>query len=391
MSRFSRSRWIRLALADPGLVRGILREVIEAADQGAIQPLPTHTFPIQEAVAAFRFMAQAKHMGKIVVTQEEDLPGPPERTPFTVRGDGTYLITGGLGGLGLQVAHWLADRGAADLLLLSRRPPDDRSRDALDQLTRRGVHVHLAHADVADAGALEAALRHDVHRRPPLRGVIHAAGQLDDCLIARLDFPRMAAVMAPKVAGAWNLHRLTRHDELDFFVMFSSVASVLGSPGQAGYAAGNAFLDALAAHRRSAGLPGQSINWGPWSGAGMTSGLSEQDRRRWAAYGIVQLCGAGSGGVGAGDVGFGGAGDGGIDGLVRMLGQLPGGVPRMLEELARAVTQANKPSAEWLEFMKQLESVSPARRRNGWPTASRTRSLGFSAWTRPGPSTLSSP
>ena len=354
----------QLALADPALVRGMLREIIEAADRGTIQPLPTHSFPIQEAVAAYRYMAQAKHMGKIVVTQEEELPGPPEMTPFGVRSDGTYLITGGLGGLGLQVAQWLADRGANHLLLLSRRPPADHCRDALDHLARRGVHVHLAHADVADADALHAALRHHDHLRPPLRGVIHAAGLLDDCLIARLDFPRMAAVMAPKVAGAWNLHRLTRDDQLDFFVMFSSVASVLGSPGQAAYAAGNAFLDALAAHRRAEGLPGQSINWGPWSGAGMAARISEQDRQRWAAFGIGEMAPA----QGLEALGRVMSGPGvqvvvaAVD-WVKMLGQSPGGVPGMLEELAREVSQANKPSAEWLEFMTHLESVPPAKRR----------------------------
>jgi acyl transferase domain-containing protein/acyl carrier protein len=187
-----------------------------------------------------------------------------------IHADATYLITGGLGALGLEVAESLADQGARHLVLAGRSVRDDVP--TLKGLRSRGVSVRVVRADVSrrdDVEALVAACRAE----GALRGVVHAAGVLDDGTLANQTPERFARVMAAKVRGAWELHVQTRGLPLDFFVGFSSVASLLGAAGQANYAAANAFLDALAHHRRALRLPGLSINWGPWSDAGMASRL----------------------------------------------------------------------------------------------------------------------
>ncbi|NUS15205.1 MAG: SDR family NAD(P)-dependent oxidoreductase, partial [Streptomyces sp.] len=203
--------------------------------------------------------------------------GPAGQGPVRVRPDATYLVTGGLGGLGLATAQWLAAQGARSLVLAGRRVPDEVP-EAVAALRDAGVRVELRAADVADAAALSGLL--DAMRRelPPLRGVVHAAGTTRDAPLAELRAADMAEVMAPKVRGAWNLHEQTRGADLDFLVLYSSLASQVGSVGQAGYIAGNAFLDALAAYRRSLNLPCLSVSWGPWAEAGIAVRSGVLDR-----------------------------------------------------------------------------------------------------------------
>ncbi len=268
----------RMGVDDPALVGSLLREVLEGFADGSLRPLPRHVFALAAAPAAFRFMAQARHTGKIVLSQGAE--GGP------VRGGATYLVTGGLGALGLRVAGWLAARGARHLVLLGRRGPSPEAGAAIGGLERAGVRVIVARADVAEEDELGKVLAETRATMPPLRGVVHAAGTLDDGVLLEQSWQRFGKVLAPKVAGAWNLHELTRALPLDFFVMFSSAASLLGSPGQGNYAAGNAFLDALAHHRRALGLPALSVNWGPWAGEGMAAGLGDRERRRWEARGM---------------------------------------------------------------------------------------------------------
>ncbi|TDE26410.1 SDR family NAD(P)-dependent oxidoreductase, partial [Actinomadura sp. 6K520] len=187
-----------------------------------------------------------------------------------VRDGATYLISGGLGGLGLAVAGRLADAGACSLVLAGRTLPDEVPAPVAE-LRARGVRVELRKADLGDADGvadLLASVRRDM---PPLRGVVHAAGVTDDGLLTELDGPRYEAVMDPKVRGAWHLHRETREAGLDFFLLFSSMASLIGSAGQANYIAANAFMDALAAVRRHEGLPAVSVSWGPWAETGMVA------------------------------------------------------------------------------------------------------------------------
>ena len=199
----------------------------------------------------------------------------PQSAP-DLRGDASYLITGGLGGVGLTVARWLIDRGARHVALLGRSARDG---EAVAELRARGAEVLVVQADVAQEEQLVAALQQIDDVMPPLRGVIHAAAVLDDGILLQLTRERFRGVMAPKVAGAWNLHKLTAHRQLDFFVLFSSLASLMGSPGQANYAAGNAFLDGLAQYRRALGLPGLSINWGPWAQVGQAAAEARRGER----------------------------------------------------------------------------------------------------------------
>jgi len=207
------------------------------------------------------------------------------------RPDASYLVTGGLGGLGLEVARWMVAQGARRLVLLGRTQLPARSAwseidpasrvykqiAAIRELEALGASVHLASVDVADEAQVAAFL--DGFRRegwPAIRGVVHAAGVLQDQTILELDARGLDAVFRAKVLGAWLLHRLLGGAPLDFFVLFSSAASLLGSAGQANYAAANGFLDALAHHRRASGQPALAINWGPWAEVGMAA----EDARR---------------------------------------------------------------------------------------------------------------
>lgn len=200
--------------------------------------------------------------------------------PVRLRAAGSYLVTGGLGSLGLLVAGFLVERGARDIVLMGRTvlpprldwpdlPSDHRHHDTVRQiqaLEGYGARIHLAAVDAADPDQLTAWLQgHREAGLPEVAGVVHAAGVVDDELVQRMDRSTFLRVLRPKIAGSWNLHRLFRDGELDFFVLFSSTGSVIAAPGQANYASGNAFLDALAHYRRALGLPALSIGWGPWS------------------------------------------------------------------------------------------------------------------------------
>ncbi len=202
-------------------------------------------------------------------------------TRNVIRPDGTYLITGGLGGLGLTVARWMADRGARHLVLVGRNPPSQAAARAIDTMRQAGAEVVVVSTDVAEAAEVQSVAERIRRTMPRLAGVVHAAGVLENGPVVDLDADRLSRVMAPKVAGAWNLHEVTRGEDLDFFLQFSSAVAVLGSPGQGGYAAANSFLDALAHYRRAEGLPAVSINWGPWADVGLVAQgnfIGAQDR-----------------------------------------------------------------------------------------------------------------
>ena len=202
-----------------------------------------------------------------------------------LRQDRTYLVTGGLGGIGCAVAGWLADRGAGAIVLNGRRAPDAAAEEAIGVLRERGVTVGVELADVTDAAAVDGMLARMDRELPPLGGVIHSAGVLSDSALGNQSWEKFETVLWPKMLGAWHLHRATADRDLDLFVLFSSVAGVLGNPGQANHAAANAFLDQLAAHRRALGLPGQAIAWGAWSGLGEAEEQRERIARRREASG----------------------------------------------------------------------------------------------------------
>jgi acyl transferase domain-containing protein/acyl-CoA synthetase (AMP-forming)/AMP-acid ligase II len=211
--------------------------------------------------------------------------------PAPLRSDATYLITGGTGGLGLKVATRLVAGGARSVALVSRRGDADNpaARVAIEAMERSGATVRVFAADVAREQELAAVLGAIEARGLPLRGIVHAAGVLADGLLLSLDRERFERVCRPKIAGAWNLHRLTRHTDLDFFVLFSSAASLVGSAGQANYAAANAFMDALAVSRSMSGLPALAVNWGVWTGRGLGGRLDATHLRRLASLGFSPI------------------------------------------------------------------------------------------------------
>jgi len=189
---------------------------------------------------------------------------------FQPSANSTYLITGGMGGLGLTVANWLVECGVQHLVLVGRRSPSDTAKNAIAVWENAGVQVTVAQADITQLEQLRTVID-GIDTKFPLRGVIHAAGILDDGILLQQTWERFTKVIAPKVQGAWNLHILTQDKPLELFVLFSSVASVLGTAGQGNYAAANAFLDGLADYRRSQGMAGLSINWGAWAEVGMAA------------------------------------------------------------------------------------------------------------------------
>lgn len=271
----------RLMNNRPQRWREVMLELLGHVEAGVIRPLPTRVFPPSQVRDAFAHVAQGKHIGKVVIAAvDRALPIHPRRPEVRIRRDATYLVTGGLGGLGLSVARWLAEQGAGRLVLLGRRGADtETQRQAVAELRALGTQVLAAAADVADPIALAAVMRQVDAEGPALGGVIHAAGVLDDALIVNQDAAKLGRVMGPKVRGAWNLHHLTLERSLDFFVMYSSAASLLGSPGQANYAAANAFMDALAHHRQALGLPGLAINWGPFAEVGLAAAQDNRGNR----------------------------------------------------------------------------------------------------------------
>jgi acyl transferase domain-containing protein len=229
------------------------------------------------------FRAGRRHVARLVRSQVPAAGSPP------LRGDSTYLITGGLGALGLAVAQWMVKQGVRHLVLTGRREASAEVRKALSEMEKVGAQVVVARADVAEWEDMVRVFEEMETSMPPLRGIIHAAGVLDDGILLQQDWERFAKVMAPKVNGSWNLHRLAEELPLDFWVSFSSAASLLGSPGQGNYAAANAFMDALVHYRRAAGLPGLSINWGPWGEVGMAAKLGERERARIATQGLEPI------------------------------------------------------------------------------------------------------
>jgi NADPH:quinone reductase-like Zn-dependent oxidoreductase/acyl carrier protein len=247
----------------PETIGTVMRAVYAAAVGGEIAPLPSTTFASTNVSAAFRYMAQARHIGKILVTRKRTTSG------VSIRPDATYLVTGGLGGLGLVTADWLVERGAGHVVVMGRRAPDDASRATIDRMNSHGPRVSVFLGDVGTEQGVRGALGVIASQHPPLRGIVHAAGVLNDGVIVGKAWDAFAATLGPKVDGTWHLHRHTQDLSLDFFVLYSSISALFGSPGQANHAAANAFLDAFAHYRRARGLPATSINWGAWRDVGV--------------------------------------------------------------------------------------------------------------------------
>ncbi|OBK43665.1 type I polyketide synthase [Mycobacterium sp. 1081908.1] len=274
-------RYRAFDLFEPGRPRmhQWMLELAGLFDAGVLKPLPVTTFDVRRARTALRYLSQARHVGKVVMTMPSGL------------GAGTVLITGGTGMAGATLArHLVAHHGVRDLALVSRRGPDaPGSAELAAELQAAGARVAVVACDAADRAALAAVIA----AVPRLSGVIHAAGVLDDAMVTSLTPERVDAVLRAKVDAAWNLHELTRDLDISAFVMFSSMAGLVGSSGQGNYAAANAFLDGLAAHRRAHGLPATSLAWGLWDQASaMTGGLDAADLARLGRDGILALSSA---------------------------------------------------------------------------------------------------
>ena len=265
-----------IAQTQPALIQSMLSQLVSRFEDGLLKPLAQTVFPIEEAVQALRMMQQAKHIGKIVLTlsnENQPISQLPIPAPISsqLSSQSSYLVTGGLGGLGLVITRWLVERGARQIILVSRRKPNRVIQAQLQMIEAMGTQVTAAQVDVADAAQMTELMMQIKRSHPPLRGIVHAAGVTEDGILQQMEWTRFAQVLAPKVTGAWHLHQLTQDQPLDFFLLFSSLTSLVGTAGQANYAAANAFLDALAHYRRAQGLPAMSVNWGAWAEVGMVA------------------------------------------------------------------------------------------------------------------------
>jgi hypothetical protein len=263
--------------AGPQRIGQMLAEVLRLFGSGVLTLLPIHAWDVRRAPEAFRYVREARHVGKNVLTIAPELDR-----------EGTVLITGGTGLLGgLLARHLVRTRGVRDLVLVSRRgPAAPGAHDLAAELAGGGAQVRVLACDLADRAAAARLL----DSIPRLAAVIHTAGVLDDAVITTLTGEQVDRVFAPKVDAAWNLHELTSDRDLTAFVLFSSIAGTSGTPGQANYAAANAFLDDLARRRAAAGLPAQSLAWGLWAETGeMTGRLLDQDKLRLARGGVAPM------------------------------------------------------------------------------------------------------
>jgi len=274
-----RYRAFDLFEAGPERIQQMLDELAALFAEDVLRPLPVTRFDVRRAPAALRHLSQARHVGKVVMTMPDAWVA------------GTVLITGATGMAGSALArHVVTRHGARNLVLVSRRGLDaPGAAELVAELSAAGAQAHVVACDAADREALAKVIA-DIPVQRPLSGVIHAAGVLDDAVISSLTPERVDSVLRSKVDAAWNLHELTRDLDVSAFVVFSSMAGLAGASGQANYAAANSFLDALAVHRRTQGLPAISLGWGLWDQASaMTGALGAADRARFGRDGIVAM------------------------------------------------------------------------------------------------------
>ncbi|NNH68847.1 type I polyketide synthase [Nocardia uniformis] len=348
-----RYRSFHLMEAGPDRLREILTILADLFESGALQPIPTTCWHVREAAETLRFMSQARHIGKNVLA-----------LPVPWRPDGTVLITGGTGGLGAVIArHLVTARGVRRLVLASRRgPAATGAAELAAELTEHGAEVSVVATDLSEPQAISTLLS-EIPADHPLTAVVHAAGVLDDAVFESLTADQFATVFKPKVDAAWRLHEATVDADLAAFVLYSSVAGVLGGPGQANYAAANAFIDALARQRRVAGLPATAVAWGAWRGSnGMTAELSDQDWARMRRQGMRPIDDAH--GVALFDAALAGANEAVVAArwdTAALSAQDPADIPPPLRGLARAPRRtAAARSAESAKFIAGLAGMDPA-------------------------------
>tara|TARA_R110002049_G_scaffold4601_6_gene32873 strand:+ start:59422 stop:66123 length:6702 start_codon:yes stop_codon:yes gene_type:complete len=276
---------------EPESMGELLRSLVPRFESGELRPLPITEYAADDTREAFRYMQQGKHIGKVVVNYDKRpshvRPGTTNATQF--RGDATYWLAGGLGGFGLEIAKWMVQHGAGNLVLSGRREsPSPTAVSVIEQLREQGANVTVMRCDITNAADVRSTLRKIDESLPRLRGVLHTAMVLQDRLLVDLDRETLQQVLRPKVLGGWNLHRETLDRSLDHFVLFSSLSSVFGHAGQANYSAANAMLDGLAHYRRSQELPACVMNWGHLGQAGYLA-EREQLGRRLERQGVLSF------------------------------------------------------------------------------------------------------
>ncbi|OGT44580.1 MAG: hypothetical protein A3E82_01680 [Gammaproteobacteria bacterium RIFCSPHIGHO2_12_FULL_38_11] len=259
----------QLIVKNPALSNKLFKEMFNLFDQGILSPLPYKEFSADDVHDAFRYMQQSRHIGKIIINFSK----PPTSNfalaenskTLTLNSNATYLVTGGLNGFGFRTAQWLAEKGAKQLVLLGRSSVNSETIiPAIAELTHLGIDVQVKALDITDAEALNNLLSEIKNTMPPLKGIFHAAAVYDDAIITNLTDEKMHRVLAPKLLGAWHLHQASIEHQLslDYFVVYSSVTTLLGNPGQANYVAANAFLESLMSMRRASNMPGFYVAWG---------------------------------------------------------------------------------------------------------------------------------
>ncbi len=267
-----------LTLTNPDVVQRVLATVFEQIADGVL-PLPETThYPLSDAATAIRAMGAAEHTGKLVLDVPREghsrVAVPPQHTvPF--RGDGAYVISGGMGGLGLFLAERMAERGCGRIVLTGRSAPRDDALSAIERIRRGGSEIEVCLGDISEPDAAERAVAVATSTGLPVRGVLHAAALVEDATLDNITADLVARCWAPKASGAWNLHEATAGQPLDWFCSFSSAAAMVGSPGQGAYAAANSWLDVFTHWRRARGLPANSIAWGAWAEIGRGQALAQ--------------------------------------------------------------------------------------------------------------------
>ena len=265
-----------MASEKPELLRRLIQTVTQRLAEGIYRPIPTRCFPVSDVKEAFRFLASAQQIGKVVVTF--DLPKAEVefelKRPLQLSTNASYLVTGGLRGFGARVADWMSESGAGRLLLVSRSGvADAEAAECLQRIRARGTEVEAIALDMIDSDAVGRFVTDQLGAAKPLRGIVHGAAVIEDGFLQQLDDAKIRRVLQPKVAGAWNLHRALEAagGKVDFFVSFSSVAPMIGSPGQGNYVAANSFLEAFSQFRRDREQPAMAVGWGPIGGSGFVA------------------------------------------------------------------------------------------------------------------------
>jgi polyketide synthase 5 len=267
-----------LSITHPAQVRELLNTVYALTADGSL-PMPQCThYPLAEAANAIRMMSAAEHTGKLIFdiprTGRSSVVLPPEQVQ-SLRGDGSYIVTGGLGGLGLVLAEKMAVAGCGRIVLTSRSAPDQNALEAIERIRATGSEIVVQCGDITQPGLADRLVSVATANGLPLRGVLHAAAAVKDATLSNVTDELIQRNWAPKVYGAWHLHEATTGQPLDWFCSLSSTAALLGSPGQGAYAAANSWLDAFTHWRRAQGLPATAIAYGPWAQVGRATALAE--------------------------------------------------------------------------------------------------------------------